>query len=86
MFEQEFTIANPSGLHARPATLLTEFCKKYPQDIHLINGATSVNPKSIISVLAAGLKMGTTIRIRVEGENAQKVGEELINFLSNLTD
>lgn len=86
MFTQMTTIKNPTGLHARPASQLTALCKKFPEKITLEIGETKIDPKSIISVLSAGIKCGTAIQVVVEGENEDAVGAELVAFIDGLTE
>lgn len=86
MFTQEFTIKNPTGLHARPAAQLTALCKGFSDEIRLITAKGPVNPKNIIGILGAGLKKGTPITIQVEGENEQEVGERIVSFLDGLNE
>ncbi len=86
MFQAETTIKNPTGLHARPASQLTQLCKSFPEKITLVTGEHQVDPKSIISILAAGMKSGTTITVQVEGENEQEVGEKIVTFINGLTE
>lgn len=86
MFIQEFTIKNPTGIHARPAAQLTTLCKGFPEEIRLVTEKGSVNPKNILGILGAGLKKGTPIKIEVEGENEQEVGEKIVSFLDNLNE
>lgn len=86
MFQQQFTIKNPTGLHARPAAKLVSLCKTIPEDIRLITSKGTVNPKNILGILTAGLKNGTTITVEVEGENEQQAGERIIAFLDGLTE
>ena len=33
MFEEQVTIQNPTGFHARPAALLAQFCKDFSEAI-----------------------------------------------------
>ncbi|MDR1192890.1 MAG: HPr family phosphocarrier protein [Peptococcaceae bacterium] len=86
MFERRAVIQNPSGLHARPASQLTAYCKKLPVKITLLHGETKADPKSIISLLAAGMKRGTEITVQVEGENEDEIGEGLLLFLAQLAE
>lgn len=86
MFQKETAIHNPTGLHARPASQLTQLCKSFPEKITLIAGTNEVDPKSIISILAAGMKSGTKVIVRVEGENEAAVGEQIVSFLDALTE
>ena len=58
MYEKEIMITNPTGLHARPATLLVKKAEKYESKLELVNGQIIANPKSIFNVLAAGLGVG----------------------------
>lgn len=86
MFQAETTIKNPTGLHARPASQLTQLCKGFPEEITIITPTHRVNPKSIVSVLSAGIKRGTAITIQVEGANEQEVGEQVTAFINGLTE
>lgn len=86
MFQKDTTVKNPTGLHARPASQLTQFCKKFDADIEIINGATNINPKSIIAILASGLKSGTPITVRVTGSNEEIVCNQIVDFIESLTE
>ena len=86
MFEKRVLIKNPTGLHARPAANLTAFCKKYGEDIKIVFGTMEINPKSIISILSAGVKVGSEVTVRVTGPGENKVGNELVEFLQNLSE
>lgn len=86
MFEQNVTIQDPVGIHARPAALLVQFCKGFPETIQILHGDTEIDPKSIISILAAGLKQGAVVTVRVMGEQAAQVGPQVVNFIENLKD
>lgn len=86
MFKQTVIVKNPTGLHARPASQLTALCKKFPEKITLEIGEKSLDPKSIISILSAGIKSGTTLNVVVEGENEQAVGNEIVTFIDTLTE
>lgn len=86
MFKQTFTVKNPTGLHARPASQLVHLCKNFTEEIYIIVGTNKVNPKSIISILSAGIKSGTPLTIQVTGKNEDAVGKQLINFLDNLAE
>ena len=72
MYEREITITNPTGLHARPATLLVQKAGKYESKLKLIKENVIANPKSIFTVLAAGLGAGTVIKIQAEGSDESK--------------
>lgn len=84
MFELDTVIKNPTGLHARPAAQLSALCKSFPNEITLTSGERKANPKSIFSLLSGCFVKGETVRIRVEGENAQQVAEHVAAFIEAL--
>lgn len=84
MFELDTVIKNPTGLHARPAAQLSALCKSFPNEITLTSGERKANPKSIFSLLSGCFVKGDTVRIRVEGENAQEVATQIAAFIEAL--
>ena len=84
MFELDTVIKNQTGLHARPAAQLSALCKSFPNEITLTSGERKVNPKSIFSLLSGCFVKGETVRIRVEGENAQEVAVKIAAFIEAL--
>jgi len=86
MFSATATITNQTGLHARPASGLVELCKKFESKITLRHGELLVDPKSIISILAAGIKQGTTVELIAEGPDEEIAGQEVLAFIQGLVD
>ena len=86
MIQKQTTIKNATGLHARPASQLTQLCKKFPENIRIVAGDKSADPKSIISLLSAGIKCGTPVTVQVTGENEERVCGEIVQFIDGLTE
>jgi phosphocarrier protein len=86
MFQEKLTITNPTGLHARPASLLTQLCRKFASDIAICAGDKSVNPKSIIALLSAGIKQGTEIELRVSGPDEDEAGSKIRELITTLSE
>ncbi|MEA4938567.1 MAG: HPr family phosphocarrier protein [Christensenella sp.] len=84
MFELDTVIKNPTGLHARPAAQLSALCKSFPNEITLTSSERKANPKSIFSLLSGCFVKGETVRIGVEGENAQEIAEKIAAFIETL--
>jgi phosphocarrier protein HPr len=84
MLEKNLTITNKTGLHARPASLLVNMIKSSECDITIKFGEKSANAKSMLNLLALGLKNGSEITVVVNGEKI--VCEQIVNFLSTFTD
>jgi phosphocarrier protein len=81
----ELVVANPSGLHARPATLFTEAAGRYGSTItveNLTNGKGPVDAKSTLLLLTAGVASGHRIRISAAGADE----DEAVATLSGLIE
>jgi phosphocarrier protein len=70
MQEAELRVLNPTGLHARPATLFVDTAKRFTCAIRVENltrPGRNVDAKSILSLLTLGVSQGHTIRVRCVG-------------------
>jgi len=72
------------GLHARPASEIIQFCKGFKSNVKMNYEGRSANCKSIISLLALGVKSGAVVEVVVEGENESVELDSLVAFLENL--
>lgn len=72
MVSRKTTVVNKSGLHARPASELVKICTGCTSDIVIKVGEKMINPKSILSVMAAAVRCGTEILIECSGENERE--------------
>lgn len=87
MVSKEFVVKNPTGIHARPASLLVQMCTPLTDEITFITDTgKKVNPKSIISVLTGGMSKGVKITIEVTGDNEVETLDKIYNFLDGLTE
>lgn len=84
MLTKAFIIKNPSGLHARPASLFVQKATSYPCNIHVIKGSKKVNGKSIMGLMTLGAAMGEEIILEIEGEGEQQAMEELGGLLETV--
>jgi phosphocarrier protein HPr len=85
MFSKTVRVLNPTGLHARPASQLTELSKGYASNVKIISGKVEINPKSIINILSGGIKSGTEVTVWAEGTDEQKAVNEIVTFIEGLT-
>lgn len=67
MKKQKMVIKNKFGLHARPAGVLTHLSKKYQCDIKMKTKVKTVNIKSIMGVMSAGVECGDEVEFICEG-------------------
>mgnify|MGYP003279959107 CR=1 FL=1 len=68
MVSEKITVKNPSGLHLRPAGVLSQIASKCASDVILVKGEKRVNPKSVLILMAAGIKCGDEITVECSGE------------------
>lgn len=83
MIQDKVKIINESGLHARPATLLTQKAEKYKSEITIEYNGEEANAKSILSVMALGVSCGKEIILKVDGEDEEKVLIDLKEFITS---
>lgn len=65
------TLANPNGLHARPAAILAGLAAEHPYRVEIFTEHQTADAKSIVSLMGLGLTYGDTITIRVFGPKEQ---------------
>ena len=83
MVKDKITLKNETGLHARPASELAKLAASFKSSIKLnVNGKT-VDAKSILGIMAAGIKYKTEIEVECEGEDEEKALSEIIQGFNN---
>ncbi|MEA4134359.1 HPr family phosphocarrier protein [Mycoplasma sp. 2045] len=82
---KEFTakIIDPIGLHARPATLIVSTATKFKSDSKLIYNGREANLKSIMNIMALGIKHGAEITVKVLGEDEEAAVKAIEAALKN---
>jgi len=63
----EVTLKNETGLHARPASLLTECVKKFESEIMVKKDGSTYNPISMMSLLSMEASKGTKLNFTIDG-------------------
>ena len=87
MVSQEFTVKNPTGIHARPATMLVQLCNKLPGEIRIATEkGKDVNPRNILSVLMGGMSKGMKIEVSVNGENEEDTLKQIMDLLESFSE
>ncbi|HJV45193.1 MAG TPA: HPr family phosphocarrier protein [Bacillota bacterium] len=82
MIEKSITIALPNGLHARPATLFVQKATSFSSDIKLVTNKKEANGKSIMGLLAAGIKKGEEVKLIVNGSDEKQAVTALEEILT----
>lgn len=82
MQEQEFTIVNKLGLHARASAMFVKTASRFQSDIRIEREEVEVNGKSIMGIMMLAAAKGSSIRLKIEGPDeapAMTTLGELIN-------
>ncbi|MCW2474844.1 dihydroxyacetone kinase phosphoryl donor subunit DhaM [Candidatus Symbiopectobacterium sp. NZEC151] len=65
-------VANPAGIHARPASAIATCLNRYNADVQLVKGAQTVNGKSVNNIALLAIKRGDEVTLHASGEQAQQ--------------
>ncbi|ECK0251047.1 fused PTS fructose transporter subunit IIA/HPr protein [Salmonella enterica] len=71
----EFVVRNEYGLHARPGTMLVNTIKQFNSEITVTNldgTGKPANGRSLMKVVALGVKKGHRLRFTAQGEDAEQ--------------
>ena len=69
MLEQQFTIPNKLGLHARASALLVKTASRFASEIKIAREGVEVNGKSIMGIMMLAAGKGTSIKVTVAGDD-----------------
>lgn len=83
MVNQKVTVINKSGIHARPASVLVNVAKKCDSDVKFLYGEKTINPKSILMLMTAGLTKGTEFTIQCEGQTEEEDLKLLVDAIES---
>ena len=86
MIKKIIFVNNATGLHARPASQLTELATQYESAILIEFGAIVADAKSIISLLSAGIKKGTEIVLKVDGSDEDKAMDDISALIEGFAE
>lgn len=81
MVTKKVKIVNSEGFHMRPASTFATAMSKYSSDIKLEVNNTEVNAKSVMHLIAAGIKFGAEINIVCDGEDEQEALDEAVEMV-----
>ncbi|PTM56517.1 HPr family phosphocarrier protein [Desmospora activa] len=83
MVEQQLTITNQTGLHARPAAQLVKEAGQFSSQIYLVKDGKQADAKSLLGVMSLAIRGGEEITIRAEGEDEKEAVQALTQWIEN---
>ncbi|MCC6006466.1 MAG: HPr family phosphocarrier protein [Rhodobacteraceae bacterium] len=75
--ERELTIVNEKGLHARASARFVETVERFEARVEVSRDGVSSSGDSIMGLLMLGASRGTSILVRADGPDAEKLIEAI---------
>ncbi|WP_213938421.1 phosphoenolpyruvate--protein phosphotransferase [Pseudomonas sp. dw_612] len=81
LFSKPVTLANPNGLHARPAAVFAQAAKSFLASIYLHKQQDSANAKSLVAIMALQTGHGDVVQVSAAGPDAEVAIKTLAELL-----
>ncbi|MDD4568560.1 MAG: HPr family phosphocarrier protein [Tepidanaerobacteraceae bacterium] len=83
MFQQNVTVKNKTGLHARPAALFVQTANKFKSEVFIEKEGKKVNAKSIMGVMSLAVSQGTEIIVSAQGNDEKEAVVKLVELIES---
>ncbi|UUX51825.1 HPr family phosphocarrier protein [Nisaea acidiphila] len=83
---RDLTIVNQRGLHARAAAKFVKLAETFEAEISVTKGDTTVSGRSIMGLMMLAAAPGCTIRVEVEGEDAEAALDAIAKLVDDKFD
>ena len=80
MEQFDFVVANPVGIHARPAMLLAQEACRFQSRIQVEYGGRKANGKNMASLLTLRADQGAKVSFLIEGKDEEGAANCLSDF------
>jgi phosphocarrier protein len=86
VIEEQLTIINKLGLHARAAAKLVGVASQFDSRIVLIKEGREADAKSIMSVMMLAASQGTELKVHIDGPDASDAWGAMLTLVQNRFD
>ncbi len=76
-------IQNEKGLHARASAKFVDVVEKFDAEAEVFKDGVSALGNSIMGLLMLGASKGTTIEVRISGDDAESLAKALEELVGN---
>jgi phosphocarrier protein len=83
MVEEQVTIQNRLGLHARACSVFVKEAAKYASHVTLARDGLEVNAKSILGVMMLAAERGAELTLRAEGADEVEALAALVRVVND---
>lgn len=77
-----YQITDEHGLHARPASQLSQEAKRFESNIVVRKGEKEVNARQLLALMGLGIRQGEEIAIVIQGADEERAEKEIGEFLT----
>ncbi|MDO5456334.1 MAG: HPr family phosphocarrier protein [Eubacteriales bacterium] len=81
MKEFKFTVADPLGIHARPAGILVKEAKKFESKITVFKGDKSCDMRKLLALMGMAVKQGDEVVVQIEGNDEEACAAAIEKFM-----
>ena len=82
MITKDVTIDIKQATDASPVAKCVQLASQFKSKIYIENGATKVNAKSIMGMMALGVLSGEEVKVSAEGDDEQNAIDTMVNYLT----
>lgn len=86
VYRRTVVVANPSGLHMRPAAAFQQLASRYASQVTVSNGTNRANGKSAMELILLVALPGSELTVEVVGEDAAEAVGPLAEALADPGD
>ena len=86
MVEQEITICNKLGLHARASAKLVQLTSQFAANVFLQFRGREINAKSIMGLMLLAAGKGSTLVVKVDGADEHQALAAVIDLFQRKFD
>jgi phosphocarrier protein HPr len=83
MLQQETTIVNKLGLHARASAKLTQLAAKFQSEVWMTRNGRRINAKSIMGVMMLAAGIGAKVDIETDGPDEAEAMQALLALIAD---
>ncbi|HEX4843810.1 MAG TPA: HPr family phosphocarrier protein [Limnobacter sp.] len=83
MIQQDITISNKLGLHARASVKLTQTASRFQSEVWISKQGRRVNAKSIMGVMMLAAGKGHEVKLEAEGPDEAQAVAALVDLIND---
>jgi phosphocarrier protein HPr len=83
MLQQETTIVNKLGLHARASAKLTQLAARFQSEVWMTRNGRRINAKSIMGVMMLAAGIGSKVQIETDGPDEADAMKALLELIAD---